>query len=161
MSELEKNETLLRSGEQGGLLEQKISEVASRIKALRLDMGLSTKDMAEKVEVTEEEYIKYEEGQEDFSFTFVYKVANLCGVEISELMEGTTPALREYAVTRKGEGLPITRRAGYKYMRLGHLFRNKLCEPFEVTIPYSEEALNPPYKLVTHSGQELNIVTKG
>ena len=66
MSELEKKETLLRSGEQGGLLEQKISEVASRIKALRLDMGLSTKDMAEKVEVTEEEYIKYEEGQEDF-----------------------------------------------------------------------------------------------
>ena len=99
MSELEKNETLLRTGEQGGLLEQKISEVASRIKALRLDMGLSTKDMAEKVEVTEEEYVKYEEGQEDFSFTFVYKVANLCGVEISELMEGTTPALREYAVT--------------------------------------------------------------
>ena len=161
MSELEKNETLLRTGDQGGLLEQKISEVASRIKALRLDMGLSTKDMAEKVEITEEEYVKYEEGQEDFSFTFVYKVANLCGVEISELMEGTTPALREYAVTRKGEGLPITRRAGYKYMRLGHLFRNKLCEPFEVTIPYSEEALNPPYKLVTHSGQELNIVTKG
>ena len=77
MSELEKNETLLRNSDQGGLLEQKISEVASRIKALRLDMGLSTKDMAEKVEITEEEYVKYEEGQEDFSFTFVYKVANL------------------------------------------------------------------------------------
>ena len=87
MSELEKNETLLRNSDQGGLLEQKISEVASRIKALRLDMGLSTKDIAEKVEITEEEYVKYEEGQEDFSFTFVYKVANLCGVEISELME--------------------------------------------------------------------------
>ncbi|MBR4010847.1 MAG: hypothetical protein IKI87_08225, partial [Clostridiales bacterium] len=81
MSELEKNESLLRTGEQSGLLEQKISEVASRIKALRLDMGLSTKDRAEKVELTEEEYVKSEEGQEDFSFTFVYKVANLCGVE--------------------------------------------------------------------------------
>lgn len=147
--------------EQGGLLEQKIHEIAGRIKALRLEMNMSTKDLAEKVDLTEEAYIRYEECQEDFSFTFVYKVANLFGVEISELMEGSTPSLREYAVTRKGEGLPITRRAGYKYMRLGHRFRNKLCEPFEVTIPYSEEALNPPYELVTHSGQELNIVTKG
>ena len=142
-------------------LEKKINEIADRIKGLRLDMNLTPAEMAKKVELTEEEYLNYEEGREDFSFTFVYKVANLAGVELAELMEGSSPSLTEYAVTRKGEGLPIARRAGFSYQRLGYRFRNKLCEPFQVVIPYSEEALNPPYQLVTHSGQELNIVTKG
>ena len=142
-------------------LEQKINEIADRIKGLRLDMGLTTAEMAEKVNVSEAQYIRYEEGVDDFSFTFVYKVANLAGVEINDLLEGHSAALTEYEVTRKGEGLPIARRAGFEYLRLCNNFKNKLCEPFRVVIPYSEEALNPPYELVSHEGQELNIVVRG
>ena len=142
-------------------LEQKINEIADRIKGLRLDLGLSTAEIAEKVGVSEAQYIRYEEGVDDFSFTFVYKIAMLAGVEINDLLEGSSASLTEYEVTRKGEGLPIARRAGFEYLRLCNNFKNKLCEPFRVIIPYSEEALNPPYELVSHEGQELNIVVRG
>ncbi len=144
-----------------GQMDDKIREVADRVKGIRLDMNLTEEEMAEKVGITTEEYKKYENGEKDFNFTFVYKLANVAGVEISELMEGSAPALTTYAVTRKGEGRPIARREGYKYLRLGSRFKSKLAEPFRVIIPYSEEALNPPYELVTHVGQEMNIVVRG
>ena len=144
-----------------GQMDEKIREVADRVRGIRLDMNLAPEEMAEKVGISVEEYLKYEEGREDFNFTFVYKLANVAGVEISELMEGSAPALTTYAVTRKGEGRPIARREGYKYLRLGSRFKSKLAEPFRVIIPYSDEALNPPYELVTHVGQEMNIVVRG
>ena len=142
-------------------LDVKITEVAERVKGLRLDMNMTCAQMAKAVDLTEEEYMRFEEGKEDFNFTFIYKVATLANIELSEIMEGSSPSLTSYTVTRKGEGRPISRRPGYKYERLGSRFRNKLCEPFRVVIPYSEEALNPPYHLVTHAGQEMNIVVKG
>ena len=142
-------------------LDQKINEIADRIKGLRLDLNMSTADMAKEVGMSEAEYLAYENGEKDFNFSFVYKIANIAKVDVTEVMEGNSPELTEYTVTRKGEGRPIARRDGFKYSRLGSRFRNKLAEPYHVVIPYSEEALNPPYELVTHSGQELNIVIKG
>ncbi len=144
-----------------GSVENKIMEVAQRIIALRLDMGLSQREMAEKIGMSEEEYCFYESGSRDFSFTFIYNLAQVCGVEITDIMEGSSPSLTEYTVTRKGEGMPITRREGFVYNRLAPFFKNKIAEPFRVVIPYSEEALNPPYHCVSHEGQEINIVIKG
>ena len=97
-----------------GSVENKIMEVAQRIIALRLDMGLSQREMAEKIGLSEEEYCFYESGSRDFSFTFIYNLAQVCGVEITDIMEGSSPSLTEYTVTRKGEGMPITRREGLK-----------------------------------------------
>lgn len=142
-------------------VENKIMEVAQRIISLRLDMGLTQGEMAAKIGLSEEEYCFYESGSKDFSFTFIYKFAQACGVEITDIMEGSSPSLTEYTLTRKGEGMPITRREGFVYSRLAPFFKNKIAEPFRVVIPYSEEALNPPYHCVSHEGQEINIVTKG
>ena len=142
-------------------VEFRLQEVADRVHGLRLDMGLSPEEVASKLDISTEEYLKFEEGTQDFNFTFIYKFANLAGVEISDIMEGSSPSLKEYAVTRNGQGSPITRRTGYKYQRLASRFKNKLCEPFRVVVPYSEEALNPPYHLVSHNYQEMNIVVKG
>lgn len=142
-------------------LDEKIFEVADRVKGLRLDMNMTSADMASKLDLSEEEYLRFESGKEDFNFTFLYKIANLANIEMSDIMEGSSASLTEYTVTRNGEGHQIARREGFKYYRLGSRFRNKLCEPFQVVIPYSEKALNPPYQLVTHAGQEMNIVTKG
>ena len=144
-----------------GSVENKIMEVAQRIIALRLDMGLTQGEMASKIGMSEEEYCFYESGSRDFSFTFIYNFAQVCGVEITDIMEGSSPSLTEYTLTRKGEGMPITRREGFVYNRLAPFFKNKIAEPFRVVIPYSEEALNPPYHCVSHAGQEINIVTKG
>ena len=142
-------------------LEFKIKEVAARITALREDMNLSREQMAQKIGLSLEEYTAYEKGEKDFSFTFIYSIAQVCGVEITEIMEGQSPGLTEYTLTRKGEGIPIARREGFVYNRLASYFKNKMAEPFRVLIPYSEEALNPPYHCVSHEGQEINIVIKG
>ena len=142
-------------------LEERIQEVAKRIVALREDLNMTQEDLASKIGLDVEEYKKLEAGQEDFSFTFIYKIAQVCGVEMTDIMEGESPALTEYTVTRKGEGVPIVRREGFEYNRLATKFKNKIAEPFFVKVPYSEEALNPPYHFSTHEGQEIDIVVKG
>ena len=144
-----------------GNVELKLAEVADRVKGLRLDMGLTPEEAASRCDISVDEYLSFESGKQDFNFTFIYKFANMAGVEISDIMEGSSPSLTEYTVTRKGQGRPITRRTGYKYLRLASRFKNKLCEPFRVIVPYSEEALNPPYHLVSHNYQEMNIVVRG
>ena len=140
--------------------EFKIREVAERIRATRESVGLSPEEMAEKIGVSVFEYSAYEGGAKDFSFSFIYKFANACGVEITDLMEGESPRIRSYDITRKGEGLPIARRKGLSYNRLAPKFRNKIAEPFLVTIPYVDEEFRVPHPH-THEGQEMDIVISG
>ena len=141
--------------------EMKIREVAQRIAALREDLGLSVEEMAAAAGYSVEDYVKFESGEKDFTFTFVYKCANKFHVEITDLMEGSSPELSGYTVTRKGEGAPIVRRQGFVYNRLASKFKNKTLEPFHVVIPYSEEALSQPLQMSSHAGQEMDIVIKG
>lgn len=69
-------------------MEAKLLEVAGRVKALRLDMGLTVEEIARKMELTPEEYERYEEGKEDFNFTFCFKFANIAKVDIADILEG-------------------------------------------------------------------------
>ena len=140
--------------------EFKIREVAERIRAVRESVGLTSEEMAEKTGVSVYEYLAYEGGAKDFSFTFIYKFANATGVEITDLMEGESPKIYSYDITRKGGGLPIARRKGMTYMRLAPKSRNKIGEPFMVTIPYVDEQFRVPHPH-THEGQELDIVVSG
>ena len=61
-------------------VELRLAEVADRVHGLRLDMGLTPEEVASKLDITTEEYLKFEEGSQDFNFTFIYKFANLAGV---------------------------------------------------------------------------------
>ncbi len=140
--------------------EFKIREVAERIKATRESVGLTPEEMAAKIGVSVFEYNAYEGGAKDFSFSFIYKFANACGVEITDLMEGESPHINSFDITRKGEGLPIARRKGLSYLRLAPKFRNKIAEPFLVTIPYVDEEYRVPHPH-THEGQEMDIVISG
>ena len=110
--------------------EFKIREVAERIRLTRESVGLSPKEMADKIGVSSYEYLAYEGGAKDFSFSFIYKFANACGVEITDLMEGESPHIRSFDITRAGQGLPIARRQGLSYLRLAPKFRNKIAEPY-------------------------------
>lgn len=138
----------------------KIREVAERIRLTRESVGLTPEEMAEKCGVSVYEYLAYEGGAKDFSFSFIYKFANETGVEITDLMEGESPRINSFDITRKGEGLPIARRKGLSYLRLAPKFRNKIGEPFLVTIPYVDEKFRVPHPH-THEGQELDIVISG
>ena len=142
-------------------LKAQLKEVAQRIRTLREIMGISEADMAELTDVTLEEYKKYESGTADFSFTFIYKCANHLKVDPTDLIRGESPTLSNYSLTRAGEGLPITRRKGFKYINMAPLFKQKTAEPFFVEMPYSKEDAEGEIHTSTHEGQEFDVMLTG
>lgn len=142
-------------------MQEQLREVAERIRNMREILGISKQTMAHNTGVTVEEYTDYENGKQDFSFTFIYKCAKCFNVDPTDLLKGSSPTLTSYTVTRKGGGLPITRVKGLVYKNLAAMFKNKIAEPFWVKIPYSAEEQNGPMKMSTHNGQEFDIVIKG
>lgn len=142
-------------------MEQKIREIAGRIKDLREILEISAAEMAQLTGVTEREYAEYEEGKRDFSFTFIFKCAHRFGVDVTDILKGTSPTLTSYAITRRGQGLPIVRRKGFSYRNFAPLFKNRLAEPFFVKAPYSEAEQDAPISMSSHAGQEINIILKG
>ena len=142
-------------------MEPNIQEVASRISALREDMGLSIEEMAEATGRSVEEYKAQESGTEDLTFTFLYKCADKLGVDVIELHTGENPHHTGYSLVPAADGLSIKRRAGFEYLHKAPEFRHKLCEPFLVTAPYLEDEQKVPIHLSYHAGQELDYILSG
>ncbi len=142
-------------------MDYNLKEVAQRIRELREAKGYTQEELAKLTGVSLEDYIVLEKGETDFSFTFIYKCAKACNVEVIDILEGTSSTLSSYAVTRKGEGAKIVRKQGFVYNNLAPKFKNKLAEPFLVEAPYLPEEQNAPIKLSTHKGQEIDIIVKG
>ncbi len=138
-----------------------LKEVGERIRTLREIKEISVEDMAKRTGVSTEDYVALEDGKMDFSFTFIYKCAQNFGVDVTDILKGSSPTLASYSVTRMGGGLPITRRKGFSYNNLAPLFKDKQAEPFRVVAPYSEEQQTQPIKLSSHEGQEFDVVIKG
>ena len=136
-------------------------EIAARIREMRLVTGLSETQMAEKTDTSVEEYRRYEAGELDFPFTFIHKCAIAFGITIADILEGESPKLSSYMVTRKGKGVPTAKEDGISIQNLAPLFRGKLAEPYWVRYDYSEELQHRPIHLTTHSGQEFDIVLSG
>jgi acetyl-CoA synthetase len=141
------------------MMNKEIREVASRIRTLREVAGMSEQEAAAKTEVSLDEYRALELGERDFPFTFIYKAADTFGVEMRDILEGTSPNLSLYTVTRKGDGMPIARNTGFVYNNLAPSFKHKNAEPFWVSIP--PESGNEPPVFTHHNGQEIDIVIKG
>ena len=142
-------------------MEPNIEEVAGRIRALREDMGLTMQEMADATGRSVSEYAAQESGEQDLSFTFLYKCAQRLGVDVIELLTGEDPHLSGYSLVRAAEWLSIKRRAGLEYLHKAPHFKNKLAEPFLVTAPYLEEEQTRPIHLSYHEGQELDFVISG
>jgi transcriptional regulator with XRE-family HTH domain len=142
-------------------MEPNIPEIANSIRSLREDLGLSIIDMAEATGRTPEAYEAQESGEQDLSFTFLFKCAKRLGVDVVELLTGEDPHLSGYSIVRSGDGLPIKRRAGFEYLHKAPFFKNRLCEPFLVTSPYLEEEQDQPIHLSYHKGQEFDYILSG
>ena len=141
--------------------EPNYKEVAQRIRLLREDCDLTMQEMAEATGRTVAEYAAQESGDQDFSFTFLYKCAKVLGVDVIELLTGETPHLKGYSLVRNGEGLSIKRRAGFEYLHKAPRLQNKLAEPFLVTAPFLEEEQDKPIHLSYHEGMEFNYIVSG
>ncbi|MGI5966531.1 MULTISPECIES: helix-turn-helix domain-containing protein [Anaerotruncus] len=142
-------------------MQDQLKEIAQRIKALREIMEIPVGELARENGVTAEEYLEYESGEKDFTFTFLYNCAQLFGVDIIELLTGEKPRLSFYSIVRKDAGLKINRRKGFTYNHLAYRFSDKTAEPFLVTAPFFEEEQDQPIHLSTHDGQEFDYVLKG
>ncbi|HCC34185.1 MAG TPA: XRE family transcriptional regulator [Ruminococcaceae bacterium] len=142
-------------------MEPKIIEIAQRIKGLREMSEISPDELAVAVGISADEYLEYENGEKDFTFTFLYLCAEKLGVDIVELLTGENPRLSTFSITREGSGLPIKRREGFQYFHLAATFKDKLFEPFMVKAPYKEEFDRQPIALSRHEGQEFDYVLKG
>ncbi|MDP4119937.1 MAG: XRE family transcriptional regulator [Bacillota bacterium] len=140
-------------------METRIVEIAERIKGLRELMEYSPETMAKATGLTVDEYLEFESGNLDFNFTFLYNCADKLGVDIVEILTGEQPRLSSYSIVRKGEGLNIKRREGFKYEHMNYRFKNKSAEAFIVTAPSVPN--DSPIVLSTHEGQEFDYVLSG
>lgn len=61
----------------------------------------TTAQMAEKLNMSEPEYIEYEKGNKDFSFSFVYNCANLLGVDVLDIISAAPPRFLRHAWLRQ------------------------------------------------------------
>ena len=142
-------------------LDFKIKEMAGRIKELREIVGLSLSQMAEKTGITEAEYADCEQGNSDLNFAFLYRCALALNVNVTDIIEGTSPKLRSYLVTRQGMGQEISHSHGMTYYNLAYAFQNRIAEPLYVKSVYDPEAVNKDIELTSHSGQECDLVIDG
>ena len=142
-------------------LDYKLLEMAHRIRELREIEGLSISEMAMKTDVSESEYVACEKGNSDLNFAFIYRCALALNVDVTDIIEGHSPRLQSYTVTRKGRGQEIANAHGMTYYNLAYAIQNRIAEPLYVKSLYDEANQNKDIELTTHEGQELDIVISG
>ena len=140
-------------------MEHKMNQIAGRIKELRLISGLSVEDMAARTGISEYEYEQCEAGNRNLSIAFLYHCALSFGVDMGDILEGKSPKLRSYALTRKGEGQRIEEAHNMVGFNLAAGFRNRIALPLYMELAYREG--EEKIELVTHEGQECDIVISG
>ena len=142
-------------------LDFKIKEMASRIKELREIVGLTPAEMAAKTGVSQEEYLLCEKGDKDLNFAFIYRCALALNVNVTDIIEGYSPKLKSYTVTKAGSGQKIAQAHGMTYYNLAYSFQNRIAEPLFVRSIYDEQAQDKDIELTTHKGQECDLVIEG
>ncbi|MBE6947558.1 MAG: cupin domain-containing protein [Ruminococcaceae bacterium] len=144
--------------EQINAITYKTKEIATRIRELREITGISVEEMAKRTAVSVEEYRQYEAGKLTPSIAFLYHCTLSFGVDMGDILEGYSPKLRSYALTRKGEGQRIEEAHNMIGYNLAYDFRNRIALPLYMELSYHP---NEKIELVTHEGQECDIVIHG
>ena len=142
-------------------LEAKMLEIAARIRELRDIEGRTAEQMARETGVSVEEYLACEAGRSDLNFAFLYRCSLALNVDITDIIEGASPTLTSYTITRNGAGQRIEQAHGMVYYNLAHAFKNRTTEPLRVTAVYDPGAERREIEVTTHAGQECDIVLKG
>ena len=140
-------------------MKDKLNQIAARIKELRIVTGLTVEEMAARTGITVEEYEQCEAGNRNLSVAFLYHCTLSFGVDLGDLLEGKSPKLRQYALTRRGGGQRIEEAHNMIGFNLAAEFRNRIALPLYMELSYNGDEEN--IELVTHEGQECDIVIKG
>ncbi|PKQ10133.1 MAG: XRE family transcriptional regulator [Actinobacteria bacterium HGW-Actinobacteria-9] len=132
-------------------------EIGLRIQGLRESCDITREDMAKEMGIPVETYAAYEDTGADVPISALFHIANKFGVDMTAILTGIGGKLDTYQVVKAGHGSTVDRYAGYHYQDLAGGFSHKIMQPLLVTLDPSDE----PAELVTHSGQEFNLVLQG
>ena len=138
-------------------MKEEMRQISERIRELREIFDLAVEEMAQETGVDVEKYIEYESSGEDIPISVLYHIAQKFGVDLAEILTGEAAHLSTLQICRRGKGKTIDRYPGYMFESLAPRFTSKVMEPLLVTLVPGE----PEAALVTHEGQEFNIVLEG
>ena len=138
-------------------MDEQIKQIAMRLQGLRDALDLTVDQVAEKIGVTPEQYKAMESGETDLSVSTLQKISTEFGVSLDELMFGEEPHMRSYFLTRRGAGISVERTKAYKYESLASGFKNRIADPFIVTVEPKPEDTPIYYnkELILNPGDSL------
>lgn len=138
-------------------MDKNVKQIAQRLAGLREVLNFPVAEAAEACSISKEDYLAYESGTKDIPVSVLHNISGKYNIELTTLLTGADPTMHDYALTRKGQGISVKRRAEYDYQSLAGTFIHRKGEPFMVSVKPS----NDPIKLNTHTGQEFNFVIEG
>ena len=131
-----------------------INEIGSRLRELREASDYTVERLSAELKVDPEVYRGYEQDGKDIPISLIYEVANKFGVDFAEILTGTPARLDTYHIVRRGHGRVVNRNPEYHFEDLAYRYADKVMQPLLVTLEPSDK----PAGLITHSGQEFNLV---
>ncbi len=135
-----------------------VKQIAMRILDLREISDYTVEQMAEALNVSVDDYRRYESGEVDMPISFLVKIGEVFHVDMTELLTGEAPRLNVFSVTRAGRGQETSRRDQYIYKNLAYNFVHRKIEPLYVTVP---PEVNKTLEPNSHEGQEFDYILSG
>ncbi len=138
-----------------------ISGIGKRIRAIRIKLGMSLQDIAQKTGFTKSYLSQIENAKREPPISTLSKIAYVLNVDFSYLISGEKADLAtpDLIIVRKGQGKAGPgphAGSGYFYESLAWQKRDRLMDGYLVTIGNEF-----PPQAYTHEGQELAYVIEG
>ena len=133
------------------------SEIGARLRELREVSDYTIEELATELHVDPGLYASYEANGKDVPISLIYEIANKFKVDFAELVTGQSAKLETYHLIRRGGGKIVNRNPEYHFEDLAFRYANKVMQPLLVTLEPTEAVA----KLITHGGQEFNMVLEG
>ena len=134
-----------------------INEIGARLRELREVSEYTVEQVAAELGLEPELYRSYEEDGKDIPISVIFGVANMFGVDFTEIVTGSPARLDTYHIVKRGDGKVVNRNPEYHFEDLAYRYADKIMQPLLVTL----EPTDTPAKLITQSGQEFNMVLEG
>lgn len=137
--------------------------IGESIKTVRIEKGMSLKDVAEKAGISEDRLMKIEAQESHPSLGLIVRFAEIFGVPVGRIMGGSADS--SFCIVRRNAGTAVSRFASadgrtpaYSYEGLGQQKKDRQMEPFLVTLAPNEVHRVEPSE---HTGEEFIFVLKG
>lgn len=133
------------------------TDIGLRIKGLRESCDVPREELAAELGIPVETYARYEETGADIPISALFYISNKFGTDMTAILTGVEARLDTWQVVKAGQGRVVDRFPGYAFQDLAWLYADKIMQPLRVTLDPTDE----PAELVTHAGQEFNLVLEG